>query len=539
MTVDEPPGVSVGGSTAPNGAAAAVASAAVGNGAAAASRFAPPDTEADAAAPPPVAASDDADVPRLPPPPFELSTLRLAAMLAADLGLSFCWVLKYALATPHLAHTLGASPPVAHALWALGPLTGLLAPVIGTLSDGHASPYGRRRPFVAAGAAASVVGMTSFAWAGCLLPASRGAALAAAFGGFGVWDVGLQAMLFPSRALLADILPAERAVQHRVQAVAAVLAGVAEVAAGGLVWGMAEPVRSIRSIFAGGALVLALTTCVSLVLCVEVPTDGRAPMGGDVEMDTVVGGDAWWQGPPLADAQEASTAPFLGGAPHGGGAAGGGPAAAQPSVAPARRRSVVAATLASMAALPPAVGRVIVVYALAWFSFFCTLPYFSAWLGTSVLGGTPSAARGTPAAAAYQRGVTIFSAASVVKAVGGLAFGGCYPALLRRLGGGGERLLLGVPLAAFAVVLGGVAGTHSGVVAGAAVAAAAVPFVVTQTIPVAMVVTPSLEGGGAPPAAVDADGRGGGGGGGGGGAMAPQGVVWAWVATALASTWGC
>ena len=82
---------------------------------------------------------------------------------------------------------------------------------------------------------------------------------------------------------------------------------------------------------------------------------------------------------------------------------------------------------------------------------------------------------------------------------------GCYPAPLRRLGGGGERLMLGMPLAEFALVLGGVAGTQSGVVAGAAVAAAAVPFVVTQTISVATVVTPPHEGGGLT-AAVDAEG---------------------------------
>ncbi|OSX76603.1 hypothetical protein BU14_0184s0030 [Porphyra umbilicalis] len=99
-----------------------------------------------------------------------------------------------------------------------------------------------------------------------------------------------------------------------------------------------------------------------------------------------------------------------------------------------------------MAALPPAVGLVNVVNALDRFRFFCTLPYVTTWLCTCVLGGTPSAARGTPAAVARQRGVTIFSAASVVKAVGGLAFGVCYPVLLRHLGGGGERLLLVVPL---------------------------------------------------------------------------------------------
>lgn len=440
-----------------------------------------------------------------------VSTARLALMVSADLGLSFCWVLKYALATPHLAHTLGASAAVSHALWALGPLTGLLAPFIGTLSDGHASRYGRRRPFVAAGAAASVVGMTVFAWAGSVLPvAGRAAATAVAFGGFGLWDVGLQAMLFPSRALLADILPADR--QHDVQAVAAVLAGVAEVAAGALVWSMAEPVAAIRLLLAGGGAVLLTTTAVSLVLCVETPTDGSA-RGGDVELATVGGGDAWWEphdGGARGGGASSAAAPFLEGptahGDHVSGGAGrdaqGGPSAGAapssgdgvpplPSSAP---RSTLAATVASMVALPPSVARVVVVYALAWFSFFCTLPYFSAWLGTSVLGGSPSAARGTPAAEAYQRGVTIFSAASVVKAVAGLAFGGCYPTFLRRLGGGGERTLLGGPLGAYALVLWAVAGTRSGWVAGAAVAAAAVPFVVTQTIPVAMVVT--LPGGG-------------------------------------------
>ncbi|GAB0498571.1 hypothetical protein MMPV_009917 [Pyropia vietnamensis] len=337
-----------------------------------------------------------------------VSTPRLALMVSADLGLSFCWVLKYALATPHLAHTLGASAAVSHALWALGPLTGLLAPLIGTLSDGHTSRYGRRRPFVAAGAAASVVGMTVFAWAGSVLPAGRGVATVVAFAGFGLWDVGLQAMLFPSRALLADILPADR--QHDVQAVAAVLAGVAEVTAGGLVWSMAEPVASIRSLLAGGAAVLLLTTAVSLVLCVETPTDGSVRVG-DVELATIGDGDAWWEGhngEPRRAATSSVAAPFL--------------------------------------------------------------------EGPSPNGVTSS--------------VTIFSAASVVKAVAGLAFGGCYPMFLRSLGGGGERTLLGGPLGAYAVVLWAVAGTRSGWVAGFAVAAAAVPFVVTQTIPVAMVVTP-------------------------------------------------
>jgi len=48
-------------------------------------------------------------------------------------------------------------------MWALSPLTGLLVPLIGTLWGARASPYGRRRLFVAAGAAALVVGMKCFA----------------------------------------------------------------------------------------------------------------------------------------------------------------------------------------------------------------------------------------------------------------------------------------------------------------------------------------------------------------------------------------
>jgi len=77
-------------------------------------------------------------------------------------------------------------------------------------------------------------------------------------------------------------------------------------------------------------------------------------------------------------------------------------------------------------------------------------------------------------------------------------------------------------------------GPHSGVVAGAAVAAAAVQFVVAQTIPVATCVTPPAEGG-APPTAVDVDG----GRGAGGVGQAARGVVRVRVVTPLASTWGC
>jgi len=69
---------------------------------------------------------------------------------------------------------------VAHALWALGPLTGLFVPLIGRLWGGRASPYGRRRLFVPAGAPACVVGMKCFANGNVVAAAAAAADSAAA-----------------------------------------------------------------------------------------------------------------------------------------------------------------------------------------------------------------------------------------------------------------------------------------------------------------------------------------------------------------------
>ncbi len=67
------------------------------------------------------------------------------------LGIQFAWALQMGQVSP-LLERLGSVPWLTSLIWAAGPVTGVLVqPIVGVLSDRHASPWGRRRPFLAVG----------------------------------------------------------------------------------------------------------------------------------------------------------------------------------------------------------------------------------------------------------------------------------------------------------------------------------------------------------------------------------------------------
>jgi solute carrier family 45 protein 1/2/4 len=68
-------------------------------------------------------------------------------------------------ATPYLL-ALGLSKSRLSLVWLAGPLGGLLIqPIIGMISDKSRSRYGRRRPFMMAGAISSAICMLILGWA--------------------------------------------------------------------------------------------------------------------------------------------------------------------------------------------------------------------------------------------------------------------------------------------------------------------------------------------------------------------------------------
>lgn len=437
--------------------------------------------------------------------------------------------------SPYFQHTLKAGTFLSHVVWIMGPLSGLIvAPVVGVLSDRCTSSFGRRRPFILGGMIACIIGMNLFANATYVtfgfLPAARALAVLA----FGILDFSTNAIMFPSRALLGDLIPAEE--QHSVQSAAAVVASLAEICAGAYISTWKNPVTHVSKVFATASVLMVITCSVSLYMCPEEPLrkentasaenrddieqarltetecaaqDDLQPRetGGDTDMcssDGLPGKEREVDEPSASpeastDAQEhddddevvesrlaAATAEDL-------------PAEGQERNTELERngsnadgltvrRELIVTLRSAILNFPKPLIKVGIVYGLAWFVWFASLPFYSQWLGVDVLNGDPHAAPGSEEASLYQRGVSVFVVANAVKATLAMAFSAFYPSIIKFVGNVGERLVFGVSFFGFSAILFRYAYTKSVVVAAMVIAVGSVPFIVTQTIPIAIVV---------------------------------------------------
>lgn len=193
---------------------------------------------------------------------------RLATIFTASAGLfgvQVVWGLQN-VSTSRIFQTLGANVADLPMLWVAAPLTGLLVqPVVGHYSDRLSSRFGRRRPFIAVGAIATALGMVMLGFARTL-----GEAV------FGLWLLTASANLAmqPLRALLADLLPADRRVLG--YAVQVVLIGSGAVLASAMPWllghlfGVAANAppgqlpATVRYAFAIGGILVLATALISL-----------------------------------------------------------------------------------------------------------------------------------------------------------------------------------------------------------------------------------------------------------------------------------
>ena len=74
------------------------------------------------------------------------------------------WATELSNGSPYLL-SLGISKSWLAMVWFAGPLSGVLVqPVIGSLSDNCRISYGRRRPYIVAGACLTVVSLLTLAW---------------------------------------------------------------------------------------------------------------------------------------------------------------------------------------------------------------------------------------------------------------------------------------------------------------------------------------------------------------------------------------
>uniref|UniRef100_A0A3Q7G5R4 Major facilitator superfamily (MFS) profile domain-containing protein n=1 Tax=Solanum lycopersicum TaxID=4081 RepID=A0A3Q7G5R4_SOLLC len=134
--------------------------------------------------------------------------LRVASVAG---GIQFGWALQLSLLTPYVQE-LGIPHAWASIIWLCGPLSGLLVqPLVGHMSDKCTSRFGRRRPFIVAGAASIMIAVLIIGFSADIgwLLGDRGEikvrAIAAFVVGFWLLDVANNMTQGPCRALLADL----------------------------------------------------------------------------------------------------------------------------------------------------------------------------------------------------------------------------------------------------------------------------------------------------------------------------------------------
>ncbi|OIW06569.1 hypothetical protein TanjilG_03963 [Lupinus angustifolius] len=146
--------------------------------------------------------------------PIEPSPLRKIIVVASiAAGVQFGWALQLSLLTPYV-QLLGIPHKWSSFIWLCGPISGMLVqPVVGYHSDRCTSRFGRRRPFIAAGALAVAIAVFLIGYAADLGHAtgdnlqkkSRPRAIAIFVVGFWILDVANNMLQGPCRALLADL----------------------------------------------------------------------------------------------------------------------------------------------------------------------------------------------------------------------------------------------------------------------------------------------------------------------------------------------
>ncbi|POO00245.1 Sucrose/H+ symporter [Trema orientale] len=138
---------------------------------------------------------------------------KLIPVASIAAGIQFGWALQLSLLTPYV-QLLGIPHTWAAFIWLCGPVSGMLVqPLVGYHSDRCTSRFGRRRPFIAAGASLVAVAVFLIGFAADLGHTfgdrldrkAKPRAIAVFVVGFWILDVANNMLQGPCRALLADL----------------------------------------------------------------------------------------------------------------------------------------------------------------------------------------------------------------------------------------------------------------------------------------------------------------------------------------------
>lgn len=329
-----------------------------------------------------------------PAPTTDASWFRIYSLCIANFGINCAWALEFAITTPYFEKGLQAGKVISHAVWVVGPLSGLIvAPIVGSLSDRCRSRFGRRRPFIFIGLVTTLIGMAIFSNAAQLAylmamtddNTTHVLAVVIAILAFCLLDLAVNTTMWPVRALQGDLIPNHQ--QHSIQSASIVMFSLGDLAASTLLGLFPEPVSRIQTIFLVAALIYSTSVASLLVLGKEKPLDSHGDESdgesenSDFRIDQQLGDeqreDIVPQQQQLQDLRELRQLRQLQRLQE-----------VQRQVEEQSVDDLSFNIFEYLRSLPSWMWRIGFTHALGFFSLFCFLPNASSWLGTTVLGGT-------------------------------------------------------------------------------------------------------------------------------------------------------
>jgi solute carrier family 45 protein 1/2/4 len=352
-----------------------------------------------------------------------ISALIQVASVAA--GVQFGWALQLSLLTPYVQE-LGIPHAWASLIWLCGPISGMFVqPIVGHYSDGCTSRYGRRRPFIVAGATSIVLGILTIGFSadlGFLLGdtlVSRPRAIFVFVLGFWILDLANNVLQGPCRALLADFTGKDQRRTRRANAFFSLFMALGNVlgyATGAYSgWWRIFPFTvtsacnvacaNLKAAFLLGIMLLAFTTFLSVTAASEIPyvpvrrySSGRLPSFTPLLADRQIASanSASDRG---GKSSSSSTAASVSGSTvvqnyHQQVAAaeegGGGEEEEGEGLIEVESEAMLFELIGALRDLPRSMWYILLVTALTWIAWFPFLLFDTDWMGREVFRGEPS-----------------------------------------------------------------------------------------------------------------------------------------------------
>lgn len=286
----------------------------------------------------------------------KLSHFKFICLSIAFLGVQFGWALQIAFTTP-IFLTLGVHKTQISLIWLAGPISGFIVqPVVGAISDGWYTRFGRRAPFILAGGICIVLGLGLVSNADAIGDALLGPidksrlAIPIAIIGFWILDLANNTVQGPCRALLVDVAPQEQ--QGTGSAYFSLMLGT-----GNLLGYFVGSLNLIKIVPFMATQIQALFTTSMIVLAVCI---------------TIT----------LVSTKEQTNPEYV-----------------------RRIENPFKTVFHGIRNMPVAVSRVCAVQFFSWIAWFTFIMFITTWVGEEVFGGDPSYDDGTPLRKKFDDGV--------------------------------------------------------------------------------------------------------------------------------------